>query len=168
MNFITGCSSVALAVLLANAVLPAAEARSARSPMAQKTLSIRVFFTNPRRPEFAHTCAAGEFVKRTIPFTQQVADAALRQVFAGPTAREKARGIDAPPPLARFYRGVSIRKGVATVNFRPGAQKLLRTSGPACTTEKALAPLDQTLRQFKTITSVQYAINGHIITNWDA
>jgi hypothetical protein len=52
--------------------------------------------------------------------------------------------------------------------FRSGAQKYLYVSGPACMTEKALAPIQKTLMQFKTVKSVKYAINGQIIKDWDA
>lgn len=33
----------------------------------KKMMQLRVFFTNPRSPDFATTCSAGEFVNRAIP-----------------------------------------------------------------------------------------------------
>lgn len=93
---------------------------------------------------------------------------ALRLVFAGPTSQEKVKGMGSPTALGQYYRGVSIQEGVAVVNFRSGAQQHLYVSGPVCMTEKALAPLQKTLLQFRTVKSVNYAINGKIIKDWDA
>jgi hypothetical protein len=71
-------------------------------------------------------------------------------------------------PLGKYYRGVSIKDGVAVVNFRPGAEKYLHVSGPACGQEQVLTPIVKTLKRFSTINSVDFAINGKIIEEWDA
>src|SRR4030095_14784862 len=70
--------------------------------------------------------------------------------------------------LGEYYRGVSIKDGVAVVNFRPGAEKYLHVLGPACGQEKVLTPIVQTLKRLSTITTVDFAINGKIIEEWDA
>jgi len=81
-------------------------------------IELKLYFSNPRLPEWANSCGAGEFVKRTVRPTSRPADAALRLLFAGPTADEKARGMESIEALGRYYRGVSIKKGgVAVVNF---------------------------------------------------
>lgn len=157
-------------------VSPAAE-KSAQTnlkranPVAQRTrreIELQLFFSNPKHPDFETTCGAGEFVKRKTPATKRLADAALRLLFAGPTAEEKAKGMESLPPLGDYYLGVSIKKGVAIVNFRPGAEEHLRVSGPACMQEQVLTPIAKTLMQFGRIKSVDYAINGKIIEEWDA
>ena len=71
-------------------------------------------------------------------------------------------------PLGNYYRGVSIKDGVAVVNFRSGAEKHLHVLGPACRQEQVLTPIAETLKRFSTIKSVDYAINGKIIEEWDA
>jgi len=70
--------------------------------------------------------------------------------------------------LGKYYRGVSIRRGVAIVNFRPGAEEHLRVNGPLCMQDQVLAQIINTLKQFSTIKSVEYAINGKVIREWDA
>lgn len=130
-------------------------------------IEIKVFFSNPKLPAYENDCGAGEFVTRKIPATQAVADAALKQLFAGPTEAEKAKGMEGIASLGKYYRGVSIRKGVAIVNFRPGAEEHLRVNGPLCMQDQVLAQIINTLKQFGTIKSVEYAINGKIIKEWD-
>ena len=134
----------------------------------QRKISIKIFFPNPTLPEFDKTCGAGEFVKRRIPFTRRVADAALRQLFAGPTKHEKSKGMRSLEHLGDYYIGVSIKKGAAIINFRPGAEKHLKVYGTACEQEFTLNPIAKTLKQFKSIKSLEYAIKGKIITEWDA
>lgn len=130
-------------------------------------IEIKVFFSNPKLPAYENDCGAGEFVIRKIPATRTVADAALKQLFAGPTEAEKAKGMEGIASLGKYYRGVSIRKGVAIVNFRPGAEEHLRVNGPLCMQDQVLAQIINTLKQFGTIKSVEYAINGKIIKEWD-
>ncbi len=130
-------------------------------------IEIKVFFSNPKLPAFDNDCGAGEYVIRKIPSTRAVADAALKQLFAGPSEAEKAKGMEGIVALGKYYRGVSIRKGVAIVNFRPGAEEHLQVNGPLCMQDTVLSPIVNTLKQFATIKSVEYAINGKIIKEWD-
>lgn len=130
-------------------------------------VEVKIFFSNTKLPAYENDCGAGEYVMRKIPATRQVADAALKQLFAGPTDAEKAKGMEGIPSLAKYYLGVSIRKGVAIVNFRPGAEEHLRVNGPLRMQDQVLAQIINTLKQFSTIKSVEYAINGKIIKEWD-
>ena len=140
---------------------------AASSPVPPTEIEIKVFFSNTKLPGYENDCGAGEFVRRKIPSTPAVADAALKLLFAGPTDAEKAKGMEGIASLGKYYRGVSIRKGVAVVNFRPGAEEHLRVNGPLCMQDQVLAQIINTLKQFATIKSVEYAINGKIIKEWD-
>jgi hypothetical protein len=131
-------------------------------------MEIRIFFVNTRMSTRESDCAAGEWVTREIPATKKVADAALRQVFRGPTAAEKKRGMQSISQLAKFYIGVTIRSETAIVNFRPGAERYLYVGGPICMRETSLAPMTKTLKQFPRVNDVEYAIDGKIIGDWDA
>lgn len=138
------------------------------APVESRDIEVLVYFTNPKLPEFANSCGAGEFVKRKVKPTKKLADAALRLLFAGPDISEQAKGMEGLGPLGEYYRGVSIKNGVAVVNFRRGAEKHLHVLGPACEQERVLTPIAKTLKRFGTITTVDYAINGKIIEEWDA
>ncbi len=123
-------------------------------------------------------------VERNIKTTKSVADAALRELFKGETEAERKQGLtsvykvksiimgreecshDKMKPLGEYFLGVSIRKGVATVNFRPEAECYLQTTITMQTF--TLNPIEATLKQFKTVKDVQYALNGKVITEWDA
>jgi len=139
-----------------------------KSSAVQRKIEIKIYFTNPNLPEWKDTCTAGEFVTRKIPATKRVADMALKLVFAGPTAKEKEKGMKSITPLSDFYIGVSIKSETAIINFRSGAEKYLHVLGPICMQQIWLAPMTQTLKRFKNIKTVQYAIDGKIIDDWDA
>ena len=137
-------------------------------PVVSRDIELWVYFTNPKLPEWANSCGAGDFVVRKVAPTKRTADAALRLLFAGPNVSEQAKGMEGLGPLGEYYRGVSIKDGVAVVNFRPGAEKYLHVLGPACGQERVLTPIVKTLKRLGTITSVDFAINGKIIEEWDA
>lgn len=137
-------------------------------PVVSWEIELWVYFTNPKLPEWAKTCGAGEFVVRKVAPTKRTAERALRLLFAGPTVAEQAKGMEGLGPLGDYYRGVSIKDGVAVVNFRRGAETHLHVSGPACAQEQVLTPIVKTLKRLSTIKSVDFAINGKIIEEWDA
>ena len=133
-----------------------------------RELTLQIFFTNQKHPDFETTCGAGDFVVRKVPATRRVADKALRTLFAGPTAEEAAKGMEKIAKLGDYYLGVSIKRGIAIVNFRSGAEEHLYTGGPACMQETVLTPIQKTLTKLAGIKEVQIAINGKIFEEWDA
>ena len=152
----------------AQIVLKTRRCKGTPEPVVSRDIEVMVYFTNPKLPEWANTCGAGEFVVRKVAPTKRTADAALRLLFAGPNVSEQAKGMEGLGPLGEYYRGVSIKDGVAVVNFRPGAEKYLHVLGPACGQERVLTPIVKTLKRLSTIKSVDFAINGKIIEEWDA
>lgn len=123
-------------------------------------------------------------VARTVKKTTRVADVALRELLKGVTEEEKKRGLisayavsdivtgrgecqdDKMKPLGAYLIGITIKKGVATVNFRPEAECYLQSA--ISQMNRVMDPIEKTLLQFKTIKKVQYALNGKVITEWDA
>jgi spore germination protein GerM len=138
----------------------------------QETQTISVYFTDSKSPEFETSCAASTKVTRTIAKTQSVADAALKELFKGPTASEKNRGLEDlfhmenESALSSSYIGVTVNNGVAVVNFKEAGLRYL--SSPACMQASIKSSIENTLKQFSTIKKVEYAINGEIYTEWDA
>jgi spore germination protein GerM len=142
-----------------------------------QTLSVQVHFIDTRNPASQTDCGVTRAVNRTIPYTLATADASLRQLFSGPTEAERAEGListfepsansqPATAPLGDYYLGVTIEDGVAVVNFSETALGYLNS--PACMQASVKAPISDTLRQFPSVSSVEYAINGEIFTEWDA
>lgn len=164
--------SIKTALLFALCVLLVAQSSAFagyRPQPVSSEIELQLFFTYDwNHPKAAEDCGAGLFFKRKITATKQTANAALKLLFAGPTAEEKAKGAGSLAPLGDYYLGVSIKKGVAIVNFRPGAEEHLHVNGAICQSEHVTTPIEKTLKQFTTIKSVEYAINGKIIEEWDA
>ena len=140
----------------------------AKSISSPSELEVELYFTNPKLPKWANTCGAGEFVTRKVKRTKRIADAALKLLFFFFSEEEKAKGMESLSPLNKYYLGISIKDGTAVVNFRLGAEKYLYVAGPACQQERVLTPIVKTLKRFSTIRSVDFAINGKIIEEWDA
>ena len=108
-------------------------------------------------------------VKRCIPKTSKVADAALHALFAGPTQDEQKQGALGSADLealGTLYLGVSVQNGTAIVNFKPDALKILNSA--AARQMMVKSPIAATLKQFPTVTNIEYAINGKIFVEWDA
>ncbi len=109
-------------------------------------------------------------VERCImPKPENIADAALRALFDGPTTDEHVNGavtsIDMQN-LAPLYLGLTIKDGVAIVNFKKQALSMLNSA--AARQFMVKSPIQMTLLQFQNITDVTYAIDGVIFDEWDA
>jgi hypothetical protein len=92
---------------------------------------------------------------RYVPKTTAVADAALRLLLN-----------ENYPSLKDHYNGVTIRSGVAIVDFDQPA--LSRLNSPACMQTMTKTPIEKTLKEFPTIKSVEYSIDGEVFDEWDA
>lgn len=131
-----------------------------------KPLNIKLFFFQPDATY--SDCGAVGAANRKIPNTKQVARETLKLLFAGPTADEKAKGMQGIEKLGALFIDVKVKNHKAVVNFRSGAEEFLYVSGPICMSQTVLAPIEKTLLQFRNIKSVDYAIDGKIIEEWDA
>ncbi|HVE55788.1 MAG TPA: GerMN domain-containing protein [Pyrinomonadaceae bacterium] len=123
-------------------------------------------------------------VERTVKKTSRIADAALRELLKGASDDDRKKGLtdsysvksiitgrdecqgDKMKPLGAYLIGVTIKKGVAIVNFRPEAECYLQSAITAM--DYVMKPIEATLKQFPSIKGVDYALNGKIITEWDA
>lgn len=120
-------------------------------------------------------------VVRRIPHTSAVADAALKALFAGPTAKEYAAGARTSADLASLasaYNGVTIHatyadpygggtlRNVAIVDFDAAAYGVL--NGAAGRQFMAKAAIEATLKAFPTVENVLYSKDGEVFSMWDA
>lgn len=95
-----------------------------------KPLQIKIFFSNFSKN--VDDCGAVGSAYRKNPKTGNIANSALKLLFAGPNAREKAKGLEGIKKLGTLCIGVSVKNRKAIVNFRRGAEKYLYVSGPIC------------------------------------
>ena len=123
-------------------------------------------------------------IERTVKRTSRTADAAVRELLKGAGESERKMGLTsvyevkdlitgrdecAPhkmKPLAAYFIGVTIKRGTAIVNFRPEAECYLQST--ITMMSFVMNPIDATLKQFKSVKNVEYALNGQVITEWDA
>jgi spore germination protein GerM len=123
-------------------------------------------------------------IERTIKRTNRVADAAVRELLKGVNDDERKLGLtsvyavkdiitgreecssEKMKPLAAYFLGVSVKRGTAIVNFRAEAECYLQSA--ITMMNFVMEPIDATLKQFPSIKEVQYALDGKVITEWDA
>lgn len=97
--------------------------------------------------------------RRTIPYTQAVARAALEELFKGPSAESGLMAVF--PPTVKVL-DVSIADGVCTVNL---SREIITEKGPsggagAMTEGLALVSIANTLTEFPTIEKVRLLVEG--------
>jgi hypothetical protein len=92
-----------------------------------------------------------------------VATATLRQLLAGPTAAERRAGYWSPfsAASAGTLRGLRVGNGVAHADFH-GLIRAVPTAGSSAGTAAMLSELDTTLRQFPTVRTTVYSLDGDV------
>lgn len=168
-------TKLVLLIILAIVFLISLASAQARQPARGNT--IKLYFLKQDVSD-----AALVEVTRKIPETRRVADAALRELLKGPNKTEqiqnlgsaffpenlKQGGCDSQntAALSNYYLGVQIKNNVAIVNFRPAAMCYLNST--VYMQNQVKLSIEAVLKQFKTIEAIKYAINGKVITEWDA
>jgi Sporulation and spore germination/Immunoglobulin-like domain of bacterial spore germination len=97
--------------------------------------------------------------KRTVPRTPGVAAAAVRLLFAGPNAAERAAGVTTAVPAGSRLRGISISNGTATIDV----SRAFAVAAPATTIRMRLAELTYTATQFPTVKRVRLEVAGAVV-----
>jgi spore germination protein GerM len=113
----------------------------------RRTVSLEVWFA--RRGRLAE-------VTRRHPATPRVATAAVRALLAGPTPDERAAGIATAIPADTRLLGISIARGVATVDLTSEYQ----SGGGSLSMEVRLGQVVYTLTQFPTVRGVRFELDG--------
>jgi len=121
-------------------------------------------------------CIAHPWVTRTVPAGANPVEAALRAVIGGPTPFEEEQGLLSPyrrsvadpsaPPLSPSQVKVTVKDGVAVVDFAPAATPYLMQA--ICARMGVTSAIEYTLLQFREIKQVKFALGGKIIEEWDA
>lgn len=105
--------------------------------------------------------AAGKLwlTKRTVPRTPAVAATAMRLLFAGPNAAERAAGVKTAIPAGATLRGISIANGTATIDV----SRAFAAVAPRTRIRMRLAELTYTATQFPTVKRVRLEVAGAIV-----
>ncbi|GFJ80937.1 GerMN domain-containing protein [Phytohabitans houttuyneae] len=102
-------------------------------------------------------------VNRTVPRTTKVATAALTALLAGPTRAEQDSGYWShfSPATAGMLRSVRIANGAAHADFRD-LRKVIPNASSSAGSAALLAELNATLKQFDTVRTTVYSLNGDV------
>lgn len=127
----------------------------------QQTMTVKVYFSNNKMGAGFDDCAKVYPLTRTIPKTSAVARAALEQLLAGPTEKERAAGYFSwfSEETKSALLSVNIKNKTAYVNLRDIAQTITSASS-SCGSTILMAQLETTLKQFPTIKRAFFAFEG--------
>ena len=128
----------------------------------RETMTVKLYFPNNKQGN--SDCVAKVFpVSRNVPRTEAVAKTALEQLFAGPTAEEKAKGYysDFSDDTKSILISVKVKNGAAYVNLKdPTLTPILGNFTTSCGGSNFFGQVENTLKQFPSIRSVFFAIEG--------
>jgi Sporulation and spore germination/Immunoglobulin-like domain of bacterial spore germination len=105
--------------------------------------------------------AAGKLwvTKRTVPRTPAVAATAVRLLFTGPNAAERAAGVRTAVPAGSRLRSISAGNGTATIDV----SRAFAASAPPMRIRMRLAQLTWTATQFPTVKRVRLEVAGSVV-----
>lgn len=95
-------------------------------------------------------------VQRTHEATLRVATAAIGELLAGPTKAERASGLQSAIPAGTRLLGISIDRGVATIDLTSEYQ----SGGGSLSMQVRLGQVVYTLTQFPTVKRVSFRLDG--------
>lgn len=119
--------------------------------------AVKVYFSNVLKDPNVEHCDATYPVTRRIVKTQNVAEAALRELVKGPTAQEQSSGSRTTIVPGTVLRSVKIENGVATADF---SDELVYGLGGSCRVQALISQITQTLKQFEGVDSVKIFVDG--------
>lgn len=135
-----------------------------------QTMTLNVSFATLKNNANMLDCGKTDTVTKTIPYTVAPARAAMDQLFLGPTTAEKAVGLLdfwITKDTANNLKRVFIKNGTAYLDWKDISQ-VIPNASTSCGSASFFGPIEDTLRQFPTVTKVIHAINGQtsVFYNW--
>lgn len=121
------------------------------------TMAVKVYFGNSSYNPNAEDCNLVYPVSRTIPKTVAVGTAAIEQLLAGPTAKEKSADYYTSINPGVKLKSLTIKNGTAYADFD---ETLEQGVGGSCRTSSIISQIKTTLKQFSTVKDVVISING--------
>ena len=119
--------------------------------------TVEVYFSNIEQDPDASYCERTYPVIRRIVKTQNIAEAALRELLKGPTTQEQVSGSRTSILPGTVLRSISITDGVATADF---SRELVFALAGSCNVQALVSQVTETLLQFDTIDSVRIFVEG--------
>ncbi len=117
------------------------------------TMTLKTYWTVA---ESADDCSLVEASEHRIAKTVATAHAALSQLLAGPDTTDISNGYGTSIPVFTTLKSISIEDGVATAEFSGTIE-----AGGSCRVGVIRAQIEETLKQFPTITTVVIRSEGN-------
>jgi len=122
-----------------------------------ETTSINVYFGNSQLDPEVMDSTKDFAVKRIIPRTKAIGQAALEELLKGPTTAEKEKGYLTSINEGVKIQSLTIQGDIARVDFNP---QLEFQVGGSCRVAAIAAQITKTLKQFSTVKKVIISIAG--------
>lgn len=119
--------------------------------------TVRAYFSNATQDPNSLQCGTTYPVTRRVIQTETPARAALNELLAGPTPMEAQQGFASSIPAKVSIISLSIADGVARVDF---SEEMLAAASGSCRVGAIRSQIENTLKQFATVTSVEILIGG--------
>ena len=138
------------------------------SAIGQQTMTIKVYFHNEKFNPNQIDCTKVFPTTRTITKTKAVARAALDELFKGVTPEEEKNQFGSFPHenTKDILKSLNVKGKVAYVNFNKSVYEKLGNTTSSCGSG-FYSTIDATLKQFSTIKTVVYAIEGSTADFYD-
>jgi spore germination protein GerM len=127
-----------------------------------QTTTLTLYLGNSEKNPGSEDCTKVYKITRTVPKTSAVATAALNALFAGVTDDEKSKKFESlfSKESADILKSVNIHDGAAYVNFHASVKQNVSSASSSCGRDMFFAQVDSTLKQFRNVKRVFYAIEG--------
>ncbi len=137
-------------------------------PIEQETMTIKVYFNNINLNPNLEDCSKVYSLNRIIPKTVEVAKAALKELFKGPTEEEKSQGYTSwfSKETQDILESVKVKNGTAYVDLKD-LRQMIPNASTSCGSAEFFAEVETTLQQFPTIAKVIFAIDGKPATFYE-
>jgi hypothetical protein len=137
-------------------------------PIEQETMTIKVYFNNINLNPNLEDCSKVYSLNRIIPKTVEVAKAALKELFKGPTEEEKSQGYTSwfSKETQDILESVKVKNGTAYVDLKD-LRQMIPNASTSCGSAEFFAEVETTLQQFPTVDKVIFAIDGKPATFYE-
>ncbi len=124
-------------------------------------MTIKVYFNNINFNPNLEDCSKVYSLNRIIPKTVEVAKAALKELFKGPTEEEKSQGYTSwfSKETQDILKSVKVKNGTAYVDLKD-LRQMIPNASTSCGSAEFFAEVETTLQQFPTVDKVIFAIDG--------
>jgi len=127
----------------------------------QDLMEVKIFFNNNTIDPDMLDCNRVYATTRTIPRTQTVGAAAIRELLRGISMEEESQGFATQIPSGVQLQSLHIENGTAYADFHPALDFQV---GGSCRVSAIRSQITETLKQFPTVDNVIISINGETET----